>query len=383
MDLPKTEDGVTDWEALFEAPETGLISFIEACNSAAAVDQISRLIVEQLFMRADDRSARQAYRDTLEKLDLEHRNVDDARKRASATLREIKEYRKLRAGLERLANEIPDIEEQTAEEIFEDLIERHLRNIFATIQDDMPRTGDRPLPFILSPAFSDLYIGLTARHFFPELRDMNRGLIAACDSCDPGERHEYMRGQFNDRRVYPQLVACWDATFTKMTERQKLPSQPEVKKTGLLSKLVDKPSKTSKNEMSQEEWETEFARIEAENTRAEQVWERLLRESDEYLAPLADDRATLKGIFAMKPGALQKQISAITQIAMQQGSALSFVNFQQGKDIDLALLVVSYRYADTFLDGDRLLMNLMRSYRAEDIVQLFPYVHRFLLAEAS
>ncbi len=51
---PKKPTGVTDWESVFEAPDTGLITLISSAPSATALRKATLVIVEKLYVRDDD-----------------------------------------------------------------------------------------------------------------------------------------------------------------------------------------------------------------------------------------------------------------------------------------------------------------------------------------
>lgn len=51
---PKTPGGTTDWEAVFEAPESGLIALISSAPSATVLRKATLVIVEKLYVRDDD-----------------------------------------------------------------------------------------------------------------------------------------------------------------------------------------------------------------------------------------------------------------------------------------------------------------------------------------
>lgn len=53
---PKTVDGATDWEMLFEAGETGLIALAMACTSPEALKQQTQAIIRAIFTRKRDQS---------------------------------------------------------------------------------------------------------------------------------------------------------------------------------------------------------------------------------------------------------------------------------------------------------------------------------------
>ncbi|TCS64007.1 hypothetical protein EDD55_10244 [Varunaivibrio sulfuroxidans] len=51
---PKTPDGTTDWDVVFEDPKTGLIPIISEAQSRQALRQCTCVVIQQLFTRKDD-----------------------------------------------------------------------------------------------------------------------------------------------------------------------------------------------------------------------------------------------------------------------------------------------------------------------------------------
>ena len=51
---PKTRDGTTDWEAVFEAPDSGLIPLILQANTPQALRDCAIVTIQMLFSREND-----------------------------------------------------------------------------------------------------------------------------------------------------------------------------------------------------------------------------------------------------------------------------------------------------------------------------------------
>jgi len=51
---PKTSDGTTDWEAVFEDPNTGFISLVSRTQSATMAEKTATVIIQKLFTRRND-----------------------------------------------------------------------------------------------------------------------------------------------------------------------------------------------------------------------------------------------------------------------------------------------------------------------------------------
>ena len=97
---PKTPQGTTDWEAVFEDPKTGLIAAVSGGKSAAALKQSTTLIIQKLFTRDGDEEEVKRFLADLEAITA---NVESD-EQLSATLqavvglmRQIKEGRQQKA----------------------------------------------------------------------------------------------------------------------------------------------------------------------------------------------------------------------------------------------------------------------------------------------
>ncbi len=107
---PKTPDGVTDWEAVFEDPETGLIPLITKARSPAALRKSTILVVERLLVRKDDPAEFEKFMAELTRLmpdDTAMESLPRIAETVTAILRQIKEDRKQNAA------EFKEGEEQT------------------------------------------------------------------------------------------------------------------------------------------------------------------------------------------------------------------------------------------------------------------------------
>ena len=93
---PKTPDGVTDWEYVFEAPDTGIIDVVSQAQSSAALNDCAVVIISNLFTRKDDRPEVARYMSLLRPVieDAERtKDIDVARDHVVHLLRQIKTER--------------------------------------------------------------------------------------------------------------------------------------------------------------------------------------------------------------------------------------------------------------------------------------------------
>jgi len=58
---PRTPDGTIDWEIVFEAPDTGLISLVSAANNHDTLIKVTEKIIRQLFTRKGDEKEVEAF----------------------------------------------------------------------------------------------------------------------------------------------------------------------------------------------------------------------------------------------------------------------------------------------------------------------------------
>ena len=129
-----------------------------------------------------------------------------------------------------------------------------------------------------------------------------------------------------------------------------------------------------------EEWEQARISIEADNNLARTVWGQICQPSESYQAPQDEDNASLMNLFARTPEALDRQVTAIHQIASQgENAGKVFSDYQHGKDIDIALLAACYQEPNTFIT-DRVLKRLMGGFSASMRRQGFPLTERYLKA---
>lgn len=94
---PKTPDGVTDWEAVFEDSETGLIPLITQAQSSAALTESTIVVIEKLMVRETDPAEIEKFKAELTRLmhdDTAKENLPRITETVAAILRQIKEERK-------------------------------------------------------------------------------------------------------------------------------------------------------------------------------------------------------------------------------------------------------------------------------------------------
>ncbi len=101
----KTSDETTDWEAVFEGKENGLISLVENARSTAVLRKCVLVVIHALLRRKDDATDKLACERSLEEIipadaDADTKtgvDLEKTRKKIVELLRTIKEIRKKKA----------------------------------------------------------------------------------------------------------------------------------------------------------------------------------------------------------------------------------------------------------------------------------------------
>ena len=100
QDWPTTPGGTTDWEAVFEDPETGLIAVIAQARSAEALRECVVVVIKKLFTRKTDPPEVERFIAELTQIipdGTDDENLVLVSEAVSAILRQIKEDRKTKA----------------------------------------------------------------------------------------------------------------------------------------------------------------------------------------------------------------------------------------------------------------------------------------------
>lgn len=387
MDWPKTPENNTDWEAVFEEPSVGLIPLVSSATSPKKLRLVTTLLVEQLFLRDSDAACRADYRETLERIFGPDGARDSSRVVGEIVppvvefLRAIKAERIARAGPPREQSAASMEDDGTTEEIFASVFRAYLDERFAVLTRGLEQArwpGGRP-PFILSPAFADRYVDWVGRHFFPRLCAENQGVLTRAETQAPTARRAFLTEQMNDQKFRAVFLKIWANVWQDLTQQKRLPPQPEEEKPGALAKLFGKGAKRpASGEMTLEEWNE----ARANNNRAEKAWLELIADTGDYQPPVDDDSRLLMNLPGRTPGSLQKQIAGIAQIVVQGASRTAFESFQNGRDIDLALLVASYRHPDLMLGSEGFTLKMLGPYPKTVRRERYPLVSRYIFGES-
>ncbi|MCW8916218.1 MAG: hypothetical protein OQK24_10240 [Magnetovibrio sp.] len=90
---PQTEDGTTDWEIVFEDPETGFIQLVAQSPSADILRQTTTVVIEKLFTRRGDEEEVVSLKAQLEAILTSGKDLDAQQTGVSFLLRQIKDTR--------------------------------------------------------------------------------------------------------------------------------------------------------------------------------------------------------------------------------------------------------------------------------------------------
>lgn len=427
---PMTREGELDWEAVFEAPDTGLIAVVEQAKSRRALKDCARTVIRLLFLREVDAERREAFETLLDELvdektplgDHADTVVGEAKQKVVWVLRQIKRDRTERAASgaqaegddgtaaddgdgdgERRSGAFtpePDADVRMTEaergtpdhvgsgdspstSLFADIFCGQLRERFDALQSGIAQDrpdGDR-LPFILSAEFVEHFERLLRSHFAPALLTPCRGLVTPADAEPAETRRCFLEESMNERKNRAVLWEAWQTVWKDLTlVKEKPPKPKEEPKKGLLGALRKKDDQPAwKRSLTPEEWEAACREIDATNERARGIWAEIAEDAPGYEPPTEADNGLLLELLGRSPAGMGKHITALHQIATQGGSpAKAFDSYQKGKNIDLMLLAASYQFPDAFLGKRAMLRNFLKGYTETQRRQQFALVSRFL-----
>ena len=433
---PKNADGTTDWDAVFDAPENGLIPLIKQASTLDALRTIAGLVIDRLFTRKKDgpyRSAYSAALDTLLPLDglEEGKDFDTALSEVVALFATIREERKRKAAeyiarkkAEEEAEESnatdderrdeptghpdvvefpdgdpvtehePEEPEQVSEtdavvvgrlfaEAFMRYYQVRLRAFRAGFDSSVFKGGKAP--FILSEEFEGKFLKILNQHFLPLLIERNYGLMHRATETAPDKREAFFENVFTNKKQRQELWSRWQLVWDDVLMERNIPPKPEGKeeKGGLLGSLgklaQQKQPSWKKNELTLPEWKEQVKEIKAHNRKLEKLWAELTEEGETYDPPEKPDMATLKELFGRSPEAIGNQRKAIRQIFEQGGNfAQAFDAYmRKTRAIDASLLATCYERPDIFFGKNAQLYTVMSGYDDSTRDKIFRLTWRY------
>ncbi|HEY9080073.1 hypothetical protein [Magnetovibrio sp.] len=90
---PKTPDGTTDWEVVFEDPQSGFVQLIAQSPSAETLRLTTTVVIDKLFTRRGDETEVTRLKNQLESILAEPVDIAAKQKGVSGLLRQIKDAR--------------------------------------------------------------------------------------------------------------------------------------------------------------------------------------------------------------------------------------------------------------------------------------------------
>jgi len=93
MGWPRQNDGTVDWDSIFEDPDIGLIAYLNAVETATALGQCAHVMVQSLFIRAEDMSHRMTFNAAIDEVIQTSDTEQQARERLVCLAHEIKANR--------------------------------------------------------------------------------------------------------------------------------------------------------------------------------------------------------------------------------------------------------------------------------------------------
>lgn len=375
----------TDWEQFFEAPDTGLIPRVQNAKDNENLGDICCTFVEKLYTRRNDARQRDRYRHQIALIFEGDQSNEEKLAEVIELLREMKQDRIVRAGKKRKPRSLEQALEEyddSAAQLFSDLVLEEFQNVFDLLSDGVKPLPKRPLPYFLSKSFGQHLMEIVRTEFMPDLLTFNKREISAIENLDPKKREAAIKETFEEVRFRERFIDSWKWVWRGLTEQGELPEQPKPKKRdlvkSLMSQLMDDPE--FNEEMTVEQWRDAVAKTEERNKKAKATWAKIVAPSEDYAAPDESDRNFIGNLIVHPYDETQKSIAQLAQMASQKASHKVFYKFQDGKDIDLALLLASMRYPKLFVVGkEAYLANVMRGFKQRDRRAVFPLVDKYLL----
>ncbi|MEG3618040.1 hypothetical protein V5T82_06205 [Magnetovibrio sp. PR-2] len=268
--------------------------------------------------------------------------------------------------------------DKSNEEIFADEMWQWIHKRLLVLINGIPKTlpEERKPPFVLSKDFAALYEAVARKIVIPNMSDRMRAVYHRMDDQEPEERANFLRAFLDTDNGRTHLWESWKSSWDDTMAQKAIPPKPKPKPKGLkaMFKSDDTP-KFGPGAMSEEQWRKKATQIKAKNKASAQNFAHLLKPSNDYIAPTADDNILLRNFFGINANALNKQITAIRQIVNQGNNVgRTFDTYQNAKDVDLALLANCYKLTDPLIEGDKILKHLMLAHSKSD----YPLTGRFL-----
>ncbi|MBT3305373.1 MAG: hypothetical protein HN377_02720 [Alphaproteobacteria bacterium] len=395
---------------MFDTPGTGLMASVKSVTSKRALERILTLIVQSLFIGSTDTKARDNFLAIArEATNEQSENFQKSMDAAVVLLQHLRQYAENQNQANPNSAEsgvTPEVESSTgdsalsANEILLKTFTRSVRRPFsAMVINQKPESTELPekLPFLLSPAFADHFIGLLERKFFPVLLQSFRGILVQADELEESQREEFLMSKLEGRKQQAFLMETWQTVWSSLIDEKKIPKKPEVKAGGAFKnmlKKIDTRQPTGRRELTIEQWQAKKDEIKAANKASVKMWQDICRDSEDYLAPQDTDKELLRDMFGRSAAGLEKQMTALMQIATQGGSVKAFETYIQTRKVDLSFLTVTFRHPELFIEvrendeeddapKESLIKRVLKGYNESSRQEMFPLLHRYVLSSVA
>jgi len=400
-DKSTTPAPAADWMAMFDTPGTGLLASVKSAPTRDALDQILTQIIESLFRAPGHAGTRANYLSIAREATKGHSG--SLEKSRDATVILLQHLRRKHAKNNANLSVVPGSEKTSGEtspdarDTLLDIFTRSSRRPFEAIAAVKGKAGTGVLPFLLSPDFTDHFIAILKKELFPVFVQSFRGILVQADGLPPAEREEFLVSKLEGRKQQAFLLDTWHTVWRGLIEEKEIPQKPEAKAGGIFKKMLDKidtrPA-SGRRELTPGQWQAKKIEIEAANRKARAIWRAICRESDHYQAPQDCDKNLLRDMFGRSAAGLEKQVTALHQIAAQGGSVKAFETYVKGRNVDMAFLAAAYRHPGLFLPSPKtgkenntrresFIENVLKGFNASARRQMFPLLYRFVLSAAG
>ena len=347
-----------------------------------------------MYARTGDKEIRAEITETLSNLAIKNagQSVDVVLDEIVVFLRTIKQDRIQRASdwirhtVERDAASAeshpptdPDDTDGLFQDMFCDYLDRCLQVLWGGVSQQP--VNDETLPFLVSDAFSLRLQGVVRKAFMPIILPKCRHLIASAEQLPTAERQAHLRSKMNSDSTRKELSEVWKYAWQQAMQEVELPKKPEIKPTGVFNSLAKAVQAMGDDDQvyTLEAWKEDVATAKMQQATVRELWLDLSAPSTTFVPPQEEDKPLLMNIFALGSGGLRSQISALRQIAQQsENIGRAFDVYAKGKDLQLALLAVSYQNPGLFLTEKSSLKDMLRGYSEKEKARDFPLLLRYL-----
>ncbi len=387
---PKLPDGTIDWEVVFEHPENGLVRLIEDASKSQTLIDCAATIIQSLFSRDGDEDVRAKYTQALAKVTSSGTtDVAIVGAQIQDILRGIKGNR-VKAAAEWSAHKKQQSDERRRRhdtdiefvftDVFCDLFDRKLQVMWGGVTQQ-PLDG-RKLPYTVSSDFARVFESVVRDVIVPAMTEKCRHIISEAGREKTADRRPYLENRLMEPKTQNQVWDIWKTAWGDLMVDKDPPKKPDAGKGGVFGmiKQVVNDAFPKEGAYTIDDWQRDADKIENHNRKAHDTRATLLAPSTIYEAPLIEDLDRLMNFYAIDSGELRKEISGIRQFAQEEDSAArNFESFSKGKDLELAIIAVSFQDPDRFLrEPDPMLPHILGGKKDHELSRGMPLLMRAL-----